>query len=424
MKTRRSSIRILFAVCLIVGVACLAATTARATDRSYTVYATDGYVTMADGTKMYMFGFNDTGVQGQIQFPAPLVWANVGETVSFKLVNLGFKYRPDLTDPHTIHLHGMHVTPYFDGFPEGSFGIPMGSSFTYTFMPSHEGSFMYHCHVEAVEHVQMGMYGPLVIYSGPPKKAYGQGYTKEYIWMLSEVDSRWHHSLEPGAVEIDIPEALQTYPPSDPAEWLRVNYRPDYWLINGLGFPDSIRTGAQLPILTYDADGALAGIQAGIAVANGNPSHNGLQQSALLDVVADESVLVRLINIGYEAHPMHLHGEDFDLLASDGNPLPHLQSTGRRGETAKYEKFTINIASGESYDALVDFDSVHLCQNLSTVPAGGVSPFPSETSPLYDPNGPLFFPAHCHDDYHVTNQGVYPGGMTTLVKVARPVCAP
>jgi len=424
MKTPRRTTRILAGCFLIGAAALLCAAPAGAASRSYTVYATDGYVTMADGNKTYMFGFNDTGVMGQIQFPAPLIWANVGDTVNVTLFNLGFKYRPDLTDPHTIHLHGMHVSPYFDGFPEGSFGVPMGASFTYTFVPSHEGSFIYHCHVEAVEHVQMGMYGPLVIYSGAPKKAYGQSYTKEYIWILSELDSRWHHSLEPGAAELNIPEALQTYPPIGAAEWLRVNYRPDYWLINGMGFPDTIRAGAELPIRTYGADGTLSGIQAGITVANGNLPHAGLQQSALLDVLADEPVLVRLINIGYEAHPMHMHGEDYDILASDGNPLPHLQIAGRRGDAAKYEKFTINIASGETYDALVDFDSMHLCRNLSTVPNGGASPFPGETGPFYDPNGPLFFPAHCHDDYHVTNQGVYPGGMTTLVKVARPVCAP
>jgi len=409
----------------LVAVALLAVSVpASAAVRSYTLYATDGWVTMADGNKVYSFGFNDTGVMGQIMFPAPLIWANVGDTVNVTMTNLGFKYRPDLTDPHTIHLHGMHVTPYFDGFPEGSFGIPMGESFTYRFSPSHEGSFIYHCHVEAVEHVQMGMYGPLVIYSGPPTKAYGKNYTKEYIWMMSEIDSRWHHSLEPGVPELEVPEILQTWPPIGFAEWVRVNFRPDYWLVNGMGFPDSIRSGAELPILTTDPndESFVAGIQNGIVVANGNPAHSGLQQSALLDVVPDEHVLLRLINIGFQSHPMHLHGEDYDMLATDGSPYPHLQMTGRRGETAKFEKFTINIGSGETYDALVDFDSMHLCANLAMEPPGGASPFPDETSPLYDPNGPLFYPAHCHDDYHVTNQGVYPGGMTTLVKVARPVC--
>jgi FtsP/CotA-like multicopper oxidase with cupredoxin domain len=139
---------------------------AQAAVRSYTLYATDGWVSMPDGNVMYVFGFNDTGVMGQVQFPAPLVWANLGDEVQINFVNLGFKYRTDLEDPHTVHLHGIHSVPYQDGFPELSFAIPMGQSFPYKFTADHEGTFMYHCHVEAVEHVQMGMYGPLVIYGG------------------------------------------------------------------------------------------------------------------------------------------------------------------------------------------------------------------------------------------------------------------
>src|SRR5512134_4012714 len=179
---------------------------AQAAVRSYTLYATDGWIGMPDGNVMYVFGFNDTGVMGQVQLPSPLLWANVGDEVHVNFVNLGFRYRTDLADPHTVHLHGIHSVPYHDGFPELSFAIPMGESFTYKFMAHHEGTYMYHCHVEAVEHVQMGMYGPLVIYGGAQTRIYGQNYVKEYIWLLSEMDSRWHEAMEPGAVEPVIPD--------------------------------------------------------------------------------------------------------------------------------------------------------------------------------------------------------------------------
>ncbi len=399
---------------------------AQAAVRSYTVYATDGYVTMADGNVVYAFGFNDTGVLGQIQFPSPLVWANVGDEIHLTLVNLGFKYRPDLMDPHTIHLHGVHVVPYYDGFPEGSFSIPMGESFTYKFMAHREGSFIYHCHVEAVEHVQMGMYGPLVVYGGAQTKIYGQNYTKEYIWFVSEFDTRWHRAMEPGAPELEIPEIMQTWPPIGYAEWVRVNYRPDYWLLNGMTFPDTARTGAELPILTYDPGNPtfVAGIQQGIKVANGQEAHAGLQQSALVDVAPDEPVLVRLINVGFQTHALHQHGQHWEIVGSDASPLPHLQATGRKGATGKYEKFTINIGSGETYDTIVNFSSENLCMSQSLVPSPETAPFDEEIGPLYDPQGPYFFPMHCHDDYHVTDQGVYPGGMAALLKVQRPVCAP
>ena len=133
---------------------------------------------------------------------------------------------------------------------------------------------------------------------------------------------------------------------------------------------------------------------------------------------------MRFINIGYQSHPLHLHGQHMELLGSDASPLPHLQTTGRKGAVGRYEKFTLNIGSGETYDVLINFDAANLCMSQSLVPTPEVSPFPGETGPLYDPTGPYFFPMHCHDDYHVTDQGVYPGGLATLLKVERPVCAP
>jgi FtsP/CotA-like multicopper oxidase with cupredoxin domain len=408
-------------VCLLVG----AMLPASAAVRSYTLYATDGYITMGDGNVLYTFGFNDTGVMGQVMMPSPLIWGNVGDTVNVTLVNLGFKYRPDLADPHTVHLHGIHSVPYHDGFPELSFAIPMGESFTYTFMPMHEGAYVYHCHVEAVEHVQMGMYGPLVIYGNDQTKIYGRNYTQEYIWLLSEMDSRWHKAMEPGAPELEIPEILQTSPPIPYAEWVRINYRPDYWLVDGMSFPDTLRTGSDLPLITFDPNDAtfVAGIQAGIVVANGQPAHAGLQQSPTMNVMPDEPVLVRIVNMGFQNHPLHLHGQHYELIAADARPLPHLQVTGRKGGNMTYEKFTLNMGSGETYDTIVKFDTTNLCMSQGLVPSPEESPFPAETGPFYDPDGPYVYAAHCHDDNHVTNQGVYPGGMVAPVIVQRPVCA-
>jgi FtsP/CotA-like multicopper oxidase with cupredoxin domain len=398
---------------------------ASAAVRNYTLYATDGYITMGDGNLLYTFGYNDTGVMGQVMMPAPLIWANVGDTVNITMVNLGFKYRPDLEDPHTVHLHGIHSVPYHDGFPELSFAIPMGESFTYTFMPMNEGAHMYHCHVEAVEHVQMGMYGPLVVYGSDQTKIFGRTYTKEYIWLLSEMDSRWHKALEPGAPELEIPEILQTSPPIGYAEWVRINYRPDYWLVDGMSFPDTLRSGAEMPLLTYDPNDPtfVVGIQRGIVVANGQPAHAGLQQAALTELMPDEPALVRVLNMGFQTHALHLHGQHYEILGMDAKLLPHLQTTGRRGGNPTFEKFTLNIASGETYDTIVKFDSEKLCMSQGLVPSPEESPFPSETGPFYSPDGPYVFAAHCHDDNHVTNQGVYPGGMVAPVIVQRPTCS-
>jgi manganese oxidase len=45
-------------------------------------------------------------------------------------------------------------------------------------------------------------------------------------------------------------------------------------------------------------------------------------------VKAGDIVRVRLINISNLAHPMHLHGGDFTVVAKDGEPIrPELQQT-------------------------------------------------------------------------------------------------
>jgi FtsP/CotA-like multicopper oxidase with cupredoxin domain len=271
----------------------------------------------------------------------------------------------------------------------------------------------------------MGMYGPLVIYGGNQTRIYGRKYKKEYIWLLSEFDSRWHKAMEPGAVEPEIPEIMQTSPPIGYAEWVRINYRPDYWMVNGMAFPDTLRSAAELPLLTYDPGdpGFVAGIQNQIFVANGKPAHAGLQRSALVNAVPDEAILVRIINMGFQSHPLHLHGQHYEVIGTDARPLPHLQGFDRFGNGQRFEKFTITIGSGETYDTIVEFDSHNLCMSQAHVPSPESSPFPGETGPLYDPNGPYAYAAHCHDDNHVTNQGVYPGGMVAPVLVQRPNCA-
>ena len=80
--------------------------------------------------------------------------------VRVSLSNLGLAVRPDLVDGHTIHWHGfVNAIPLFDGVPELSISVPIGRSFTYYYRPQDAGTYMYHCHFEDVEHVQMGMTG-------------------------------------------------------------------------------------------------------------------------------------------------------------------------------------------------------------------------------------------------------------------------
>ena len=134
----------------------------------------DGFAVMADGRPQYMFGFSNlTGIPsadvmeaGELatQWPAPTIAVNQGDQFYLSLTNVGMKIRPDLFDPHTVHFHGFpQSSTVFDGLPESGIAIMMGATLTYYYNLVGPGTFMYHCHVEATEHMQMGMLGNLYV---------------------------------------------------------------------------------------------------------------------------------------------------------------------------------------------------------------------------------------------------------------------
>ena len=92
--------------------------------------------------------------------PAPTIEVKQGQNLFLNLHNVGMLMRPDLFDPHTVHYHGFpNVASIFDGLPDSAIAINMGSTLTYYYHLAEPGTFMYHCHVEATEHMQMGMLG-------------------------------------------------------------------------------------------------------------------------------------------------------------------------------------------------------------------------------------------------------------------------
>ena len=132
--------------------------------------AGDGFVTMADGRSQYMFGFADvTGIPavqvmqvGSLahEFSAPPIVLDQGDEFYLTLTNVGMAKRADLFDPHTVHYHGFpQSSNIYDGLPESGISINMGASLTYYYLNNDPGTYMYHCHVEATEHMQMGMLG-------------------------------------------------------------------------------------------------------------------------------------------------------------------------------------------------------------------------------------------------------------------------
>ncbi|OGR31925.1 MAG: hypothetical protein A2005_02195 [Desulfuromonadales bacterium GWC2_61_20] len=217
---------------------------------------------MADGREQYIFGFaNATGFNApamgepwdavmmnymeSAHFPAPTLTFREGDEVYLSLTNVGMINRPDLFDPHSVHWHGFpNAAAIFDGVPDASIIINMGSTLTYYYQVVEAGTFMYHCHVEATEHMQMGMLGNLYVtpaQDGTPTGGF----------------SRFAYNDGDGSTGYDVAYPIQigAFDPVFHEQHIGVQPLPfanmddKYPMFNGRGYPDTVNTGALDPAL-------------------------------------------------------------------------------------------------------------------------------------------------------------------------------
>jgi CopA family copper-resistance protein len=114
-----------------------------------------------------------TGINGQI--PAPILRWREGDTLTLAVTNR-------LSEPTSIHWHGVRTPSPMDGVPGLSFhGIPPGETFVYRFPVHQSGTYWYHSHSAFQE--QTGVYGPIVI---APKGGYTNAFDRDYVVMLSD----------------------------------------------------------------------------------------------------------------------------------------------------------------------------------------------------------------------------------------------
>jgi hypothetical protein len=223
---------------------------ASAATQTLSLVATDGYATMPgrENDPLYIFGFRDVTsdpdqsvshliaqYKGHTQMSAPTLDFVQDDDMKITLTNLGLVQRPDLTDSHTIHWHGFDIpSPLNDGVPEVSVAVPIGKQLTYFYRPHREGTYMWHCHFEDVEHVQMGMTGIVFVrpkqdgtaIGGFTKFAYNDtdgstGYHRHFAILLNEVWSKFHDG------DRDIQETIPT------------DYEPQWFTLNGRCYPQT-----------------------------------------------------------------------------------------------------------------------------------------------------------------------------------------
>lgn len=250
-----------------------------------------GTQTMWDGVTLDIYGITPM-LSASPVITAPIIYCNEGDSVVINALSISQLHH------HTLHLHGLDVDTRNDGDPSTSFQLEHMQDTTYSFKANHAGTYIYHCHVGDVVHVQMGMYGSVIVRAaGGVNTAWtgGPAFNKEYNFLTSEIDRSWHDS---------VPEhdTLTDY-------IILPTYIPDYFLVNG-------KSEWQL-----DVDSTLR-----------------------VEGAQGEFIYLRLANIGfydnYYVFPPSLQAQVID---SDGRPLPSAFNTD-----------TLYVSPGERYGVMLN----------------------------------------------------------------------
>jgi FtsP/CotA-like multicopper oxidase with cupredoxin domain len=313
---------------------------------------------MGDREELYIFAFSDvTGIDPDTVLdvgvfranqPSPTITLREGDEFYLTLTNVGTFNRPDLFDPHTVHYHGFpNASDIFDGVPDSTISINQQASITYYYNNVEPGTYMWHCHVEATEHMQMGMLGNLNVQplqnqtgiggtigspdiatkagieggNGPYGYVYNDGdgstaYDKEYPIMLSAMDGEFHDASL-NTQPLPFAAMIDTYP-----------------MMNGRGYPDT--ASATAPPIPPDS--------------TANPPQ---PISSLIEIdraTEGTRILLRLINLGVVQEytvtalglPMKVVGRGARLLRGAG------------GEDVFVDTNVVTLGGGESADVIID----------------------------------------------------------------------
>jgi FtsP/CotA-like multicopper oxidase with cupredoxin domain len=267
--------------------------------------------------------------QGRLaaEYSAPTIRVNEGQEFYLTLSTVPMILRPDLFDPHTVHWHGFpNAATIFDGEPMASVAINQGSSLTYYYNVVEPGTFMYHCHVEAPEHMQMGMLGNLYVYpaagAGQAYNNAGTAFDAEFPIQIVSIDPLFHIADET-AQPLPFAHMKDVYP-----------------MLNGRGYPDTADP-ADLPAPQFK-------------VEFGGAATSSQRLSSLITANANDQVLLRfsslatvdIYTISSPSIPMRVIGKDAKIMRSSGDPAGLIDTS--------YTTHSITLGGGEAADVILD----------------------------------------------------------------------
>jgi FtsP/CotA-like multicopper oxidase with cupredoxin domain len=241
--------------------------------------------------------------------------------------------RPDLFDPHTVHWHGFpNASSVFDGVPDASISINMGATLTYYYKVVEPGTFMYHCHVEATEHMQMGMLGNLYVTAaqdGTPLIYQGRTYSK---FTYNDGDGSTGY-------DVDYPIQISSFDPNFHDEHIAVQPLPfalmddKYPMLNGRGYPDTVNPAE----LANAFDGKLS-----------------QKVNALITATQGQRVLLRISSLSTTS---------FHTLTAQGIPMLVVGTGARKlgpvnDDTQYYRTNSVTLGGGEAVEVILDTQNV------------------------------------------------------------------
>lgn len=227
-------------------------------------------------------------------------------------------FKNELPEATSIHWHGLIIDISMDGVPYVSQDpVQPGGSFVYEFVVPNTPGTYFYHTHMAVDRQDALGLHGALIIEDGPA---GPKYAVDHVVMLGE------HRVVNG----------QTHPAMEFDGML-----PNYFTINGKAFPATQSVKAKV----------------------------------------GDKLLFRFVGSGQFIHPMHIHGGPFEIVATDGYPVP---------PAARLLKDTVLVGPGERYDV------------------------------VWTARKPGKWMMHCHIAHHITNDGkevMGAGGLTTVIEI-------
>lgn len=316
--------------------------------------AGDGFANMANGRLQYIFAFGDlTGIPQEqaidagilgAELPSPTMMLDENDEFFLTLTNVGMIMRPDLSDPHTVHFHGFpNASDIFDGVPDATISINMLSSLTYYYNIVEPGTYLYHCHVEAAEHMQMGMIGNLYVRPAQNRTGCADG--------VSCPQSQLGGNPDPGApagyvyndgdgstaYDVEAPIQITSIDPvfhdasmnTQPLPF--ANMKDTFGLLNGRGYPDTVNPNPLIP-----------------PVENGSKVNQKV--TSLVNASIGDKILLRISNVSITRFfTLSALGLNMKVVGRGARLL-----RGPGGSDLSYDTTSVTLGGGESVDVIID----------------------------------------------------------------------